>query len=183
MHFRNRCRFTDRGLCTLMKFTSSNQHPTFPASSQVPPPIARISSLRMFRLSVVRSYLIKQTFKPSSTFTCTKSLLIQTSRQQILSTAQPVRYRALATMTSAQSKACCTVPPVVSNGYKEKGSFTTIAGMKTYVTGPSSAKSAILVVYDIFGFFPQTLQGADILAHADKEHQYQVIMPGTSIAS
>jgi hypothetical protein len=40
------------------------------------------------------------------------------------------------------------------------------------------AKSALLVVYDIFGFFPQTLQGADILAHSDKDHQYQVFMPG-----
>lgn len=47
-------------------------------------------------------------------------------------------------------------------------------GMKTYRTGPEHAKDAILVVYDIFGFFPQTIQGADILAHADKEHQYQV---------
>jgi dienelactone hydrolase len=34
-----------------------------------------------------------------------------------------------------------------------------------------------LVVYDIFGFFPQTLQGADILAYTDKDQQYQVFMP------
>jgi hypothetical protein len=34
-----------------------------------------------------------------------------------------------------------------------------------------------LVIYDIFGFFPQTLQGADILAHSDEEHQFQVFMP------
>jgi len=80
-------------------------------------------------------------------------------------------------MTSTQSKACCTVPPVVSEGYNAKGDYTTIEGMKTYITGPKNAKSAILVVYDIFGFFSQTLQGADILAHADKEHQYQVVMP------
>lgn len=78
----------------------------------------------------------------------------------------------------SQSHACCTVPPVVADGYKEKGSWTEIDGMKTYATGPSSAKSAILVVYDIFGFFPQTLQGADILATGDKEKQYQVFMPG-----
>jgi len=85
--------------------------------------------------------------------------------------------RALATM-STQSKACCTVPPVVTEGYKEKGEWITINGMKTYATGPKDAKSALLVVYDIFGFFPQTLQGADILAHSDKDHQYQVFMPG-----
>jgi dienelactone hydrolase len=44
-------------------------------------------------------------------------------------------------------------------------------------TGPSDAKRAILVIYDIFGFFPQTIQGADILAHSDKEQPYQVFMP------
>jgi len=77
-----------------------------------------------------------------------------------------------------QSHACCTVPPVTSSGYQEKGEWVTIDGMKTYKTGPSSAKSALLVIYDIFGFFPQTLQGADILAMGDKEHQYQVFMPG-----
>jgi len=77
----------------------------------------------------------------------------------------------------SQSHACCTVPPVVSDGYKEKGEYITVDGMKTYATGSSGAKSGILVVYDIFGFFPQTLQGADILAYGDKEKQYQVFMP------
>jgi len=76
-----------------------------------------------------------------------------------------------------QSHACCTVPPVVSEGYTGKGDHITIDGMKTYATGPKDAKRAILVVYDIFGFFPQTIQGADILAHGDKEQQYQVFMP------
>lgn len=37
-------------------------------------------------------------------------------------------------MTSTQSKACCTVPPVVAEGYKEKGEYLTIEGMKTYAT-------------------------------------------------
>ena len=80
----------------------------------------------------------------------------------------------------SQSHACCTVPPVITEGYKEKGQCITVDGMKTYATGDSNAKSALLVVYDIFGFFPQTLQGADILAHGDKEKQYQVFMPGKS---
>lgn len=76
------------------------------------------------------------------------------------------------------SEACCTVPPAVSKGYKEKGKFVDIGGLKTYTTGPSSATSALFIIYDIFGYFPQTLQGADILAHADDEHhQYQVFMP------
>lgn len=30
---------------------------------------------------------------------------------------------------------------------------------------------------DIFGYFPQTLQGADILAYGDKEKKYQVFIP------
>jgi len=78
---------------------------------------------------------------------------------------------------STQSKACCSIPPVVSDNYKEKGEFITIDGLKTYVTGPASAEKAILLIYDIFGFFPQTLQGADILASGDKENQYQVFIP------
>lgn len=45
------------------------------------------------------------------------------------------------------------------------------------MTGPANASQAILVVLDIFGFLDQILQGADILAHSDKEHQYQVYMP------
>ena len=44
-------------------------------------------------------------------------------------------------------------------------------------TGPADAKKAILIVYDIFGFFSQTLQGADILAYGDKENPYKVFMP------
>lgn len=98
------------------------------------------------------------------------------SRTQVKPKSTRIQVRRLATM--AQSHACCTVPPVVSKGYQEKGKWITIDGMKTYKTGPDSAKSALLVVYDIFGFFPQTIQGADILAHSDKEHQYQVFMPG-----
>lgn len=77
----------------------------------------------------------------------------------------------------AQSHACCTVPPVISKGYDAKGTYTTIDGMKTYVTGPSDAKKALLVIYDIFGFKDQTIQGADILATSDKENQYKVFMP------
>ncbi|RDW84859.1 alpha hydrolase-6 [Coleophoma cylindrospora] len=73
---------------------------------------------------------------------------------------------------SEHSKACCSIPPVVANGYEAKGSYSQVAGMKTYITGPGDAKKAILYVYDIFGFCDQCLQGADILA---KTHM--VIMP------
>ncbi|KAL9010839.1 MAG: hypothetical protein Q9173_004259 [Seirophora scorigena] len=44
-------------------------------------------------------------------------------------------------------------------------------------TGPSGATSAVFIIYDIFGFSSQALQGADILAHVDESHQYQVFMP------
>ena len=75
------------------------------------------------------------------------------------------------------SKACCNVPPAVSKGYKDKGKYIDLNGMQCYTTGPSNATSAIFIIYDIFGFSPQALQGADILAHADSSHQYQVFMP------
>lgn len=44
-------------------------------------------------------------------------------------------------------------------------------------TGDSSAKSAIFIVYDIFGLSPQIKQGADILAHAKSDRPIQVFMP------
>lgn len=45
------------------------------------------------------------------------------------------------------------------------------------MTGPADSDKAILSVYDIFGFFPQTIQGADILANGDAERKYQVYIP------
>lgn len=49
--------------------------------------------------------------------------------------------------------------------------------MFTDQTGPSDATKAIIIIFDIFGFFPQTIQGADILATGDSEQSYQVFMP------
>ncbi|CAN9459850.1 unnamed protein product [Alternaria alternata] len=77
---------------------------------------------------------------------------------------------------STQSQACCNTPAVVSKGYQPKGDYIEVDGLKTYQTGPKDAKQGILVVYDIFGFFNQTLQGADILAYTDSQ-KYQVFMP------
>lgn len=44
------------------------------------------------------------------------------------------------------------------------------------MTGPADATKGIVVIYDIFGYFDQTVQGADILAtsHAEK---YRVFIP------
>lgn len=124
----------------------------------------------MLRLPILKPQIFKSLSSTSLPVT-------QHFRAGLKTPNQNHSLRSLANM-STQSKACCTVPPVVSDGYKEKGEWITINGMKTYATGPKEAKSALLVVYDIFGFFPQTLQGADILAHSDKDHQYQVFMPG-----
>jgi Dienelactone hydrolase family len=60
--------------------------------------------------------------------------------------------------------ACCSIPPVQSS-YQPKGSFKSYAGFeKVYVTGPEDTGRALIAVFDIFGFWPQTQQGADILA-------------------
>jgi hypothetical protein len=32
-------------------------------------------------------------------------------------------------------------------------------------------------VFDIFGYFDQTIQGTDILATSDEHHKYKVFMP------
>lgn len=80
-------------------------------------------------------------------------------------------------MAATQSHACCTVPAVVDHEYKEKGEYVTIAGTKTYATGPSDATKGIILIYDIFGYFPQTLQGADILANGDSQQKYRVYVP------
>ncbi|KAI5816566.1 dienelactone hydrolase [Pyronema omphalodes] len=64
------------------------------------------------------------------------------------------------------SKACCTIPPVVSeDDFQRAGTFSALDGMRTYVTGNTSSKTGVLVIYDIFGLdFPQTQQGVDIIA-------------------
>ncbi|TVY12674.1 putative AIM2 family protein [Lachnellula arida] len=74
------------------------------------------------------------------------------------------------------SAACCSIPPIVSKGYKAKGEYKTIGGLNNYVTGPTATK-ALLYISDIFGYFEQSLQGADILATSDKDNTYQVFMP------
>ncbi|KAK3354743.1 Alpha/Beta hydrolase protein [Neurospora tetraspora] len=74
------------------------------------------------------------------------------------------------------NEACCNIPPVVTSGYKPKGSYSEYDGLKTYVTGPDDATKGIVVIYDIFGYFDQTIQGADILATSD-DTKYKVFMP------
>ncbi|OOF94071.1 hypothetical protein ASPCADRAFT_397762 [Aspergillus carbonarius ITEM 5010] len=61
-------------------------------------------------------------------------------------------------------EACRTIPPVIPEGYTPKGTYSDIAGVKTYITGPTDASIGIIDIYDIFGISSQTLQGADLLA-------------------
>ncbi|WVQ94440.1 hypothetical protein IAU59_001519 [Kwoniella sp. CBS 9459] len=70
------------------------------------------------------------------------------------------------------SHACCNLPPVQAE-YTPKGSYITHGDLKTYAVGPEDAKAAVLIVYDIFGYSPQILQGADLIA----SQGYRVFMP------
>ncbi|EAW13488.1 dienelactone hydrolase family protein [Aspergillus clavatus NRRL 1] len=79
--------------------------------------------------------------------------------------------------THGHSEACCNIPPVVADGYIPKGSYEQHGGLKTYVTGPADATKGIISIFDIFGYFNQTLQGADILATGDAQRQYKLFMP------
>jgi hypothetical protein len=58
-----------------------------------------------------------------------------------------------------------------------KVNFHFLTPVITDVTGPSTATKGIFVIFDIFSYWPQTLQGSDILATHDEEHKYQVFMP------
>lgn len=81
--------------------------------------------------------------------------------------------RAMATVHNSNS-ACCSIPPVQSS-YTPLGSYKSLGGIeKVYVVGPEGTGKALLGVYDIFGFWPQTLQGADILSES---LNVQVVLP------
>ncbi|KIJ32099.1 hypothetical protein M422DRAFT_36016 [Sphaerobolus stellatus SS14] len=70
--------------------------------------------------------------------------------------------------------ACCSIPPVLSS-YEPKGTIKPYVGFqKAYVTGPEGTGRVLVGIYDIFGFFPQTQQGADILA---KTLDAKVVLP------
>ncbi|KIO26768.1 hypothetical protein M407DRAFT_197311 [Tulasnella calospora MUT 4182] len=67
------------------------------------------------------------------------------------------------------SSACCSIPPVIIQGYEKKGDYSPYGGLeKAYITGPDPKDTgrAILVVYDVLGYSTQGLQGADILAQS-----------------
>ncbi|KAF6835917.1 dienelactone hydrolase [Colletotrichum plurivorum] len=118
----------------------------------------------------------------SKSFTCcsvpnntsSSSPFVQTQKSHFSTHA--ARMASTMPAQHGHNEACCNIPPVISKGYEAKGAYEEIGGFKTYVTGPADAKKAIVVIYDIFGFFPQTLQGADILATSDAQ-KYRVFIP------
>jgi hypothetical protein len=65
----------------------------------------------------------------------------------------------------------------IYNAIKFQVDFVTDKATSLDVTGPADATKAIVVVYDIFGYFDQTVQGADILAFSDDHQKYKVFMP------
>lgn len=68
---------------------------------------------------------------------------------------------------SGYSKACCTKPVSVASDENIARSFNTIGGVKSYVTGPRDAKTAVLINYDIFGFTNTlSLKAADLFGNA-----------------
>jgi len=77
----------------------------------------------------------------------------------------------------SHTSACCSIPPIIAKDYEAKGKYETIGGVKTYVTGPSDATKAIFLISDVFGYFPQTVQGADIISTSDDHQKYIVFIP------
>jgi len=70
---------------------------------------------------------------------------------------------------------CCANPPEITVDYTPKGSFKPYGVFdKAYVVGPADAKSAVIFVYDIFGYSLPAQQGADILAERGNS---LVVMP------
>lgn len=68
-------------------------------------------------------------------------------------------------LLSSWNPTCCTLPAVQSS-YSPEGSDVTVGGLTTYAVGPADSQVVIVCVFDIFGFWPQTKQGADLISKA-----------------
>ena len=49
--------------------------------------------------------------------------------------------------------------------------------MNADVTGPTDASKGLVSIFDIFGYFDQTLQGADILATSNEHQKHKIFVP------
>ncbi|KGO40374.1 Dienelactone hydrolase [Penicillium expansum] len=72
------------------------------------------------------------------------------------------------------SQACCNTPPKGEPAVVSEDQIDQAAGVNLYVFGDRKAKRGVVLVYDIFGLYPQTKQGAALLA---KELDCLVIIP------
>ncbi|OBT42471.1 hypothetical protein VE00_07919 [Pseudogymnoascus sp. WSF 3629] len=77
-------------------------------------------------------------------------------------------------MADTISIACCNTLPVGEPDTAVGLDFDRAAGIDLYVTGNKSSKRGVVLVYDIFGLYPQTKQGANLLA---REVDGVVIVP------
>ncbi|KAL7419172.1 hypothetical protein Q5752_006008 [Cryptotrichosporon argae] len=81
--------------------------------------------------------------------------------------------------TTAPTKPKVPHPVAAKEGYALAGRIEKLGNFdEVYVTGPAEAKHAIVVVYDIFGFWETTMRGSDILVDRLKHHSpTRVFMP------
>ncbi|KAK9462025.1 Alpha/Beta hydrolase protein [Lipomyces oligophaga] len=76
------------------------------------------------------------------------------------------------------TEACEVIPVPDLKGleYESKGQFEEFEERKVYVVGKETAKMALVCIYDVFGYHPNTFQGCDYLA-LNTESAPLVIMP------
>ncbi|KAI0522191.1 hypothetical protein F5B22DRAFT_463577 [Xylaria bambusicola] len=162
-------------------------NPPFPISASISASLSRhLPKSRTAATTVAASYRPPQLPLPTCPCNITTSLLPSLSSQSIStqtnsnlgiqSTARNTARMSTMPAQHGHSEACCNIPPIVSSGYDPKGSYEELGGYKSYVTGPSDAAKGVVTIYDIFGYYPQTLQGADIMALSGTT-KYKVFIP------
>ncbi|KAI9105904.1 hypothetical protein DFS34DRAFT_35424 [Phlyctochytrium arcticum] len=71
--------------------------------------------------------------------------------------------------TAGLTDACCNTPPVQAS-YTPLGQTTNLDDMALYTAAPpSTSDTALIMIYDIFGFHPNLFQAADILAKSTQD--------------
>lgn len=72
--------------------------------------------------------------------------------------------RAMSSPVPYTSEACCQISPV-NSAYQPKGEKIKLGKYdEVYAVGDKSSSTVVINIFDIFGFYPQTQQGADIIA-------------------
>ncbi|KAL4959635.1 uncharacterized protein BDV14DRAFT_212232 [Aspergillus stella-maris] len=71
-------------------------------------------------------------------------------------------------------KACCSTPAVGNPATSAQEEIDTAGGISLCVTGNRSSKRGVVLIYDIFGLYPQTKEGAALIS---RELDCLVIIP------